>query len=297
MARRIALVTDSTAALPDTTATAHGVSVVPLHVVVGDEEFTEGVDITSEEIGTHLRKGPRVSTSRPSPMEFLAVYERIAAQGATGIVSAHISAQLSGTCEAATLAARHSPVPVRVIDSESTGLALGYAVLDANDAAIEGWGLDGVASLVLRRARATTVVFYVHTLEFLRRGGRIGAASRLLGGALAIKPILQLTEGHVEPVEKCRTAGRALGRLTTLAIDSARLTGGRARIAVHHAGAPDRAERLAVDIARELGEEMSVPPQTVALPAVLAAHLGPGAVAVAVAPEVDGGAGVGAPGP
>lgn len=284
---RIAVVTDSTSALRPDEAAALGVTIVPLHVIVDDVEHTEGVDIAPEQVMEALRRGRRVSTSRPSSAAMLECYEGLAAQGAQSIVSAHLSAQLSGTCDAARLAAREAPVPVHVVDSGSTGLALGYAVAAAVRGAAPAQGDDvdavarGVAEEIGRRCGASTVFCYVHTLEHLRRGGRIGAAASFLGGALAIKPIIALRDGHVEPVEKLRTSGRALSRLTELSVQAAEQAGRPLRLAVQHADALERAQRLAAELTERLDP---VGIEVRELPAVLGVHLGPGTVAAVVAP-------------
>lgn len=278
----VALVTDSTAYLPADVVARKRIRVVPLHVRVGGTEFDEGIDITTTALAEALRAFTPVSTSRPSPMAFLDAYRSAAAQGATGVVSVHISSQMSGTAESAALAAVDSPIPVRVVDSRTMGMAMGYAVLSAAAAAGEGVGLDDVAAVALRRAESATVLFYVDTLEYLRRGGRIGAASRLLGSAFAIKPLLSLQDGRIQPVEKVRTAARALSRLEEMAAASAE----RAEavdIAVHHLDASGRATELAERLQAKVlnaGEVLLVE-----LGAVVGAHVGPGTIAVAVSPR------------
>ena len=227
----VAIVTDSTAYLTaDQVAGAPmAVAVVPLHVVIGGREHQEGVDVEASDLADALRRFVPVTTSRPAPAEFLRVYEALAADGADAIVSVHISADMSATVQGAHLAAAQSPVPVTVVDSRVLGAAMGYAALSAAAAAGAGADAETVAAVARSRASDATVVFYVHTLEHLRRGGRIGSASALLGSALAIKPILALTDGHIAPIEKVRTSGKALARMVELAgaaADRARMPGG-----------------------------------------------------------------------
>ncbi|WP_395296239.1 DegV family protein [Kitasatospora hibisci] len=277
----LALVTDSTAYLPQEAVDRHGVAVVPLSVVVGDVVLTEGVEISPKDVAEALRGKQRVTTSRPNPESFAAAYRAAAEAGARGIVSVHISGELSGTAEAARLAAAESPVPVRVVDSRLVGMALGYGVLAAAEAIAAGAELDEVAAAAARRAEATTGFFYVDTLEYLRRGGRIGAARALLGSALAVKPLLHLDGGRIEPLEKVRTASRAIARLEEIAVEEA---GGReVDIAVHHLAAEDRAEPLAERLrARVPGlRELYVGE----VGAVIGAHVGPGLLAVVVSPR------------
>jgi len=280
----LALVTDSTASLTPEVASKCGVTVVPLQVVIGAESFDEGVEggATPEMLAEALRSFMPVSTSRPNPDEMLEVYERLAAEGATGIVSIHLSADLSGTFESAQLAAKRSPVPVYPVDSRQVGMGTGFAVLAAAEARDAGADAAGVAAAAKERAAATTSLFYVDTLEYLRRGGRVGAVGALLGSALAVKPILKVEDGRIGPFERVRTAGKALGRLEELAVQAA--GDAEVDVAVAHLASPERAavlaEKLTVRLADGLaGREVSVGE----IGAVLGAHVGPGMVAVSVA--------------
>ncbi len=282
-----AIVTDSTAYLPAEVVAREGIRVVPLHVVIGGTEHDEGVAVTPAEVATALRSFTPVSTSRPSPQVFLEAYEAAADEGADSLVSVHISAAMSGTYEAAQLAARQSPVPVEVVDSRVLGMGLGYAVLSASHALAGGATAQEAAEVARRRAAAATTVFYVDTLEYLRRGGRIGAASALLGSALAIKPLLTLDDGHIEPLEKVRTASRALGRLEERAVTAATETGGDAGVdvAVQHLDSQTRAEALADRLRERLPEAHEV--VLVELGAVVGAHVGPGTIGVVVSPRLE----------
>ncbi|MFG2904911.1 DegV family protein [Kitasatospora sp. NPDC048286] len=277
----LALVTDSTAYLPQEALDRHGITVVPLSVAVGDSVLSEGVEISPKDVAEALRGKQRVTTSRPNPETFAATYRAAAEAGAKGIVSVHISGELSGTVEAARLAAAEAPVPVRVVDSRLVGMALGYGVLSAAEAIAAGQGLAEVAEAAVRRAAGTGGFFYVDTLEHLRRGGRIGAARALLGSALAVKPLLHLDGGRIEPLEKVRTASRAIARLEEIAVER---SGEReVDITVHHLAAEDRAEPLAERLrARVPGlRELYVGE----VGAVIGAHVGPGLLAVVVAPR------------
>src|SRR5450759_833834 len=159
----VAIVTDSTASLPEELVASHGIAVVPLHVVLGGQQYSEGVDITAVELAAALRKFGTVSTSRPSPQAFLDAYEAAAAGGADSVVSVHISSDMSGTVGSATLAAGQSPIPVEVVDSRSVGMALGYAALAAAVAAQQGKDVKTVAPIASMLARAATVICYVDT--------------------------------------------------------------------------------------------------------------------------------------
>ncbi|MFJ1701895.1 DegV family protein [Kitasatospora sp. NPDC088346] len=281
MPGHLALVTDSTAYLPQDVVDRHRIEVVPLSVVVGDEALAEGVEISPKDVAEALRAKRRVTTSRPSPETFVAAYRAAAEAGAGGIVSVHISAELSGTAEAARLAAAEVGIPVRVVDSRLVGMALGHCVLAAAEAAAAGRGIEETAAAAGRRAEQTRGFFYVDTLEYLRRGGRIGAARALVGSALAVKPLLHLAGGRIEPLEKVRTASRAIARLEEIAVQEA---GEReVDIAVHHLAAEDRAEPLAERLRERVPGLRELYVGEVG--AVIGAHVGPGLLAVVVAPR------------
>jgi DegV family protein with EDD domain len=253
MSRTVALVTDSTAMLPTALTEERQIRVVPLQVVVGATSYDEGVDeaATPSTIADALREWKPVSTSRPTPAVFLDAYRQAAEDGAEEVLSLHMSAEMSGTVESAQLAAREAPVPVRAVDTRQLGIAIGYAVLAAADVLDAGGTGDEAAEAALRRAASTTSLFYVDTLEYLRRGGRIGAAAALLGSALAVKPLLQIVDGRIATLEKV-----------------------------------DKADALAEHLHKRLSAHLSgrdVPVGEVG--AVIGAHVGPGMVAVVVAPR------------
>lgn len=279
-----ALVTDSTAYLSAELIAQHGIGVVPLHVVVGGQERREGVDVGAGEVAEALRAFTPVSTSRPAPQAFLDVYRDLADKGADSIVSVHISSDMSSTLGSAQLAAHHSPVPVTVIDSRSMGMAMGYAVLAGAALASRGVTAEEVAEAVRARCSNATVVFYVDTLEHLRRGGRIGKANALLGSALAIKPILGLEDGSIVPLERVRTSSRAIARLEELAVSAAESAGCAVDVAVHHLDSAERADKLAERLQTRIErlEDFMV----VELGAVVGAHVGPGTLAIAVSPRL-----------
>ena len=284
MPRPVALVTDSTALLAPEVAAARGVVVVPLQVVVGARSYAEGVDpeASPETVAAALKEFTPVSTSRPTPASFVEAYESAVAAGAEEIVSVHLSGEMSGTLESAQLAARECRVPVHIVDTRQIGMAVGFAVLSAAEALEAGGRGPEAAQAARGRAAASTSLFYVDTLEYLRRGGRIGAAAALLGSALAVKPLLRIDEGRIGTLEKVRTAARALGRLEELAVAAA--GDGPVDVAVAHLASAERAEALAAQLRGRLPAlvgEVSVGE----VGAVLGAHVGPGMVAVVVAPR------------
>ncbi len=286
MPRTVALVTDSTAMLPPELADRRGIVVVPLQVILGARSYREGVDAaaTPDTVADALRVWTPVSTSRPTPAEFLEVYEGARNRGADEVLSIHLSGEMSGTFDSAQLAARQAPLPVRVVDSRQLGAATGYAVLTAADVLDAGGSVDEAADAARARADATTSLFYVDTLEYLRRGGRIGAAAALLGSALSVKPLLEIVDGRIGTREKVRTTGRALSRLEELAVAAA--SDDPVDVTVAHLANPDRAEGLAASLRMRLEANLEDrSPEVGEVGAVIGAHVGPGMVAVVVSPR------------
>ena len=280
----VAVVTDSTSYLPRGAAEKRGVHVVPLEVRLGERAARDGVDVTPAELITALAdRSLLVQTSRPAPASFASVYREILDAGAGEIVSVHLSRELSGTWDAARAAAQEvAPDRIRVVDSRAIAMGLGFAVLTASDVAASGAGGAAVEAAATGVAARCRVLFGVADLERLRRGGRIGAASALLGGALAIKPLLHLSEGRIAPLEKVRTSARATERLVALAV--AESGGPGARLAVHHLGAEERAEDIADRLREQLPDAAELHVSEVG--AVIGAHAGPGLVGVVVVPAV-----------
>ncbi|MGW0559748.1 DegV family protein [Streptomyces sp. NPDC003016] len=281
MSRHVAIVTDSTAYLPQQTMERHGITAVPLTVVIGDRAFEEGTEISARSLALALQKRRSVTTSRPSPEVFAAAYRAAAEAGATGIVSLHLSSEFSGTYDAAVLAARDAPVPVRVVDTGMVAMALGFCALSAAEAADAGGTVDEAVAAAEKRAAGTSAYFYVDTLDYLRRGGRIGAAQALLGSALAVKPLLELDGGRIEMLEKVRTASKAIARLEEIVAERAQARS--VDIAVHHLAAPERAERLAGRLRERLPGLAELHVSEVG--AVIGAHTGPGLLGVVVSPH------------
>jgi DegV family protein with EDD domain len=279
------IVTDSTASLPAELARARGIRVVPLQVVIGARVLDEGPDgATPEVVAQALRDFVPVSTSRPAPALFADLYRSLESEGVEEIVSIHLSGEMSGTFESAQLAALEVDLPVHVVDSGQVGIATGFAALSAADVLEAGGTAQQAAEAALARGEAATSLFYVDTLEYLRRGGRIGAAAAILGSALSVKPLLEIADGKVAPRERVRTASRALSRLAELAVEAA---GDRpVDVCVSHLASPERAGELAATLTERLAEGLEGREVMCGeLGAVLGAHVGPGMVAVCVAPR------------
>jgi DegV family protein with EDD domain len=281
MVRRVALVTDSTSLDPDL-AEAVAAVVVPLQVIVGAKPYDEGSGANPETVAAALRNWSPVSTSRPAPEAFVRAYQEAVRNGAEAVLSVHLSGELSGTCESAELAARSISVPVRVVDSRQIGMGTGFAVQSAAEALDAGATVDEAAEAARRRAAGTTALFYVDTLEFLRRGGRVGAAAALVGSALAVKPLLTVNDGHIVPLEKVRTSSRALHRLEELAVAAA--GDDTVDIAVSHLANLASAKALAERLRGKVPKLSDLVVNQVG--AVIGAHVGPGMLAVVVSPHL-----------
>ncbi len=281
-AQRVAVVTDSTASLPAHVVAESRLTVVPLQVVVDGRSLAEGLEITSAEVAEALLDSRPVTTSRPSPTTFAETYRSL---GAREVVSVHLSGELSGTVGAARVASREveaDGITVRVVDSRSLGLGLGFAARAGSRAAASGAGVDEVARVAATCAYDSLLWLYVDTLEYLHRGGRIGTAAALLGSALSVKPLLHLVDGRVEALERVRTASRALARLEELVVAAA---GERTvDIGVQHLGARERAGQLTERLRARLPGVRDVYLEEVG--AVVGAHAGPGVVGVVMAPAV-----------
>ncbi|TMS00106.1 DegV family protein [Nonomuraea basaltis] len=279
----VAVVTDSTAYLP----AVPGVTVVPLQVIMGDTSYDEGSNGSwvpghegSDGENSSVGDLASATTSRPSPARFVSCYSSLAAAGATGVVSIHLSAEMSGTVESALAAARDAPLPVEVIDSRSIAMGLGFPVLVAARAAASGASLEAVTSAARRCAETTRTFFYVDTLDYLRRSGRIGTAASLFGSALMIKPLLHIVNGQISLLEKVRTSARAIARLEDLAVQAA--GDGPVEVAVQHLAARGRAEALAERLPKRLPGLVEL--RVVEVGPVIGAHVGPGMLGLTVTP-------------
>jgi DegV family protein with EDD domain len=278
MAAAVAVVTDSTACLPAGLEGRCGIRVVPLRVVAGGLVADDGPSALSGPLGAQARRGARLSTASPAPERFAAAYASAAAAGAAAVVSVHLSASLSGTVGSARLAASGAPLPVRVVDSGSLGMGLGFAALSAAEAARAGGRLGDVAAAAAARAAALRSFFVLDTLDPLSAGGRLDPSR--LGGGLTVRPLLHLADGRVEVLEKLRTASAAVRRMEEAAAEYA--AGRPVDVAVVYLGPAERGRDLAgrlerlIPAARRRYLAEAGP--------VIRAHTGPGLLGVVVAP-------------
>jgi DegV family protein with EDD domain len=282
--QRVTVVTDSTSYLPAGLAEELNVRVVALQVQLGGRTGLEGVDVSPADVTRAMRERVAVSTSRPTPKDFSQLYKDIFDSGSESVVSLHLSSELSGTCDSARLAAREfEDGTVRVVDSRSTAMGLGFGVLAAARGAAAGLGLDEVERAARAVLESTTALFYVDSLEWLHRGGRIGAAAARFGTALAVKPLLHLSDGRIMPLEKVRTASKAIARLVQLGVAAA--ADHRVDVAVQHLAAPERAADLARQLQAALPQLGDLHSSEVG--AAVGAHVGPGLLGIVVARRAE----------
>lgn len=278
MSGRVALVTDSTSSLPESLAAQWGIMVVPMRIRIGSQERAEPA-VPKEILVKALQRDLEVTTAPPEEASFAWAYEHVG-RTADEVVSVHISGRQSQTCEIARQAAEKARVPVHVIDSGTTGMSLGYAVLAAARTAGAGGGARRVINTLAKRLEHSAELMYVDTLEYLRRGGRIGAAAAMLGSALSLKPLLTMTDGQVAPLDRVLGAERALRRLVDTAVK--RADGRQVDVAIEHFGALARANRVLARLRQRLPGTREVTFTEVS--STIGVHLGPGAVGITISP-------------
>jgi DegV family protein with EDD domain len=271
----IRIVTDSTCDLPEATVAEYGITVVPLYINFGDQSYLDGVELSRQEFYERLPDYETPPTTAvPGPEVFRQTYERLADEGATEILSIHISISLSTMVDVARLGAKETDaVPVTVFDSRQLSLGTGFLVQTAAKAAAEGRSMDEIIPLLEEQISRTHVFAALDTLEFLRRSGRMSRVMAGLGSVLQIKPLLKMYDGN-PTAERVRTRKRATERLISLLSDLVPLE----QVALVHTQAPDRVEDLRQRV-QHLLPEGEVPSMDIT--PVIGAHIGPGAVGFA----------------
>lgn len=277
--KKVAVLTDSTAYLPQDRMEKYGISSVPLAVIWGEETFEDGVTISPEEFYTRLDTAKIMpSTSQPSVGKMQDVFSTLLAQDCD-VLGIFLSSKLSGTMQSALQARKMLPKgsKIEILDSETTTLAMGLQVLVTARAAADGASLEECCAVAEQARQNTGVYFMVDSLEFLYRGGRIGGGARFLGTALNMKPILYMHKGRIESLERVRTKGKALDRLIELVAEKC---DGKnpIRLASSHAASLEEAQTLV-----EKAKERLNPMETIIgdLSPVIGSHVGPGTVALA----------------
>lgn len=283
MATRTALVTDSTSNIPPEIAAARRLYVAPLYVIWGDQSLKDGVDITNEGLLRRMRaldsRAALPKTSQVSPQDFVTLFEQAReAENADEVVCAVISGRLSGTYASAMQARDQVKFPVHVVDTLQTSWGLGFSVLAGAVARDQGASSAEIAEVIQTVSSRVRLVFTVDDLDYLYRGGRIGNASRLLGTALNIKPILELRDGVVNAADKVRTRKRAVQQVLSI-IENYVGNNTVVRLAVIHGDVEDEARELLAQALEKLRPQEHY---LSFVTAVLGAHVGPGALGVIV---------------
>jgi len=276
----VAIVTDSTAYIPTDLVKKYNITVAPQILIWGDKTYEDGVDIQPDEFYRQLKTAKVMpTTSQVSPATMQALFNQLIEKG-HDVLAILISAKLSGTIQS-SLQAREALAKVQekieIVDSNSTAMALGFHVLQAARAAAEGAKLAECKELAEKARAYTGVYFAVDTLEFLHRGGRIGGATRFLGSALNLKPILALQDGRIEAIDRVRTKSKALDRVLELIVEA---TKGKTpiRIATLHANAPQEARELLEKVNKVLNATENIFSE---VSPVIGTHAGPGTVGLA----------------
>jgi DegV family protein with EDD domain len=278
MGNKVALITDSTAYIPRDWIDKYGVKVAPSVVIWDGEELRDWYDITAEEFFTRLESSSTMpTTSQPTPAYFKALYDELIAEG-KDILGVHISHKLSGTFSSAEQAkAMLTGANIENIDTLSASMGEGWPLLMAIQAAQEGKSLAECREVVEEACNYTGIILTVNTLEFLHRGGRIGGAQRLLGTALNFKPILEVNDGRIEPLERVRTRKKSLARLAELTIER---VGDKRPVymAAIHANAAQDAEQVLEVVAESLPLKARM---VTSVAPTVGTHTGPGTVGIA----------------
>lgn len=271
----IQIITDSTADLPADVAHREDIIVIPCQVIFGDEGFREDVELSSQDFFQKLRTAHSLpKTSLPRGDDFVTAYENAQRRGADSVLSIHLGSDFSGVYNAARLYAANLTIPTQVIDSGTTSLAMGLLAIHAAQRARDGVSLRTLSNEIQRLAVGAEVHAMLDTLEFARRGGRIGRVTETVAALLNIKPVLRVARNSVDLVSRHRSRKRAIQALVETVADAAPQHG----VAVMHADAPALADSIAERIRPLLptGQEIIVN----AAGAVLSTHAGPGAVGI-----------------
>jgi DegV family protein with EDD domain len=275
---KVALVTDSTAYIPDELVKKYNITVMPQVLIWGDETFRDGIDIQPDEFYQRLEKASVMpSTSQAMPADFIKIFQNLLDQD-YHVLSILVSSKLSGTISSAHQACIEMPgAPVELVDSETVAMAMGFQILHVARAAEQGASLSECKALAEAARQNTGLFVTVNTLEFLHRGGRIGGGARFLGTALNLKPILEIKEGRLEGIERVRTRGKALNRVVELV--EMQVKGQRPlRLASLHANSASDAQ-IMLD---KLKERLEVDEEIVStVSPVVGTHAGPGTVGIA----------------
>ena len=274
----VRIVTDSTGDIPLDQARDAGITIVPLTVFFGDEAYLDGVELDSSSFYSKLQSSqvlPR--TSQPSPAAFQEAYVHLINEGADAILSIHLSAKLSGTYQSActgrdTLPDSVKKIPIEIIDSQSISVGMSRSIIRAAHEAREGLGLPEIKAHVLDELARTRILAVMDTLEYVRRGGRIGGARAFLGNMLSVKPIISLKDGEVIPIEQPRTRSKAYARVAELLQEMGK---------IEFVSIAESGEGFGQQLAEALKPVYSGDLPIYRLGSALGTHTGPGTAAIA----------------
>lgn len=271
------IITDSTADLPAALYEKHGIGVVPLTVRLGDRTWRDFFDIDPDAYYALLRESKDFpATSQPSPEDFIDAFAPFVEKGEP-ILSIQISSKLSGTYQSAILARSHFPeARIEVVDSLQASLGLGIIILLCAEKASLGTPFEEVAAFALDMAGRVQTYFSVDSLEYLHRGGRIGKAQAFLGTLMNIKPLLKVTEGEIQPIEKIRTSVKLLNRFVEL-VEKAANEEPRLRLSVAESDNSDVMSGLLERLLQFPGVSLV---HRCKLGGVITSHTGPGPLAI-----------------
>jgi len=280
----INLIADTTSSIPPAVAKELGIAYVPQMIIFGDESFKDDYELDTDTFIKRLRTSTELpKTAAPSPAFYAPHFEKFSANGDTIVVLVP-SGDVSGTLRGATVGAEDFPnADIRIIDTRTVGSGLGTLVFLAHKWIKEGMDADTLVAKIKEMASRQRVYFVVDTLEYLHKGGRIGGAKMLVGSLLQVKPILQMTDGHIEPLENQRTKRRAIARLKELIeVESPR--DGESYLTIMHGDALDEANKFADELVAETGIAR---PEIYNLPPAILVHAGPGVLAVSFFTKPD----------
>jgi DegV family protein with EDD domain len=265
---KTSIVTDSTADIPEHLLEEYAISQVPNILVIGDQSYEDGTEISRVEFYHRLpAMEPLPTTATPPVAKFQRVYERLLTEGASHILSIHASGTLSGIFNSARIAAEEFPGRVKVFDSQFITLGLGFQCLDAAEAALDGMSIESIVKIAEVARKKARVIAMLDTLEYVRRSGRVSWAKARIGNLLRLKPFIEVREGLVHSLGETRTRRKGIERL----MDIIRRQGALKRLAILHTNA----EAEAFQILQDLTPRLPTKPEVVFVTTIIGTHVGP----------------------
>ena len=271
----IRIVTDSTCDIPESFLIELGITSVAVYVNISQDSYLDGLELSRAEFNRRMAAGEHITTAAPSAGTFSTVYQQLAAEGATEILSLHIAKSLSNTANIAAMAAETAPIPVTVFDTEQVSVGAGFLVVAAAEAAKAGQTLPEIIATLNKTKTRTRIFGMLDTLDSLRRGGRVNWAQFGIGTLLQIKPVLLVYQGEITVAARVRTRKRALPQLVSMVAEHAPLQ----RLAILHVNALETADQLRQQVIPYFPD--GAEPITIEITPAVASHFGLGAVGVA----------------